>query len=175
MSKLAKHVIAASSHVIPGLTPDPCSRSHGLRVKPAMTWVAVLFACGTAFAQSTPVGTWRSVDDKTGEAKAEIRIVDNAGVLSGRIEKRLAKDAKPDAVCEECKDERKGKPIQGLEIIRGAQKAQGKDVWEGGKILDPENGREYTLRLTPVDGGSKLDVRGSFGPFGRTQTWVRVQ
>ena len=63
----------------------------------------------------------------------------------------------------------------GLEIIRGAKKATDKDVWEGGKILDPENGREYTLRLTPVDGGKKLDVRGSFGPFGRTQTWVRVQ
>jgi uncharacterized protein (DUF2147 family) len=151
------------------------SNVHGLRVKPAMTCLAALLFAGTAFAQSTPVGTWRSIDDKTGEAKAEIRIVDNAGVLSGRIEKRLVKDAKPDAVCEECKDERKGKPIQGLEIIRGAHKADGKDVWEGGKILDPENGKEYTLRLTPVDGGKKLDVRGSFGPFGRTQTWVRVQ
>ena len=54
-------------------------------------------------------------------------------------------------------------------------KAQGKDVWEDGKILDPENGREYTLRLTPIEGGQKLQVRGSIGPFGRTQTWVRVQ
>ena len=43
------------------------------------------------------------------------------------------------------------------------------------KILDPENGREYTLRLTPIEGGQKLQVRGSIGPFGRTQTWVRVQ
>ncbi|MCG2591214.1 DUF2147 domain-containing protein [Ramlibacter sp. XY19] len=132
-------------------------------------------AAGAAFAQSTPVGLWRNIDDKTGEAKAEIRIVDNGGALSGRIEKRLIKDAKPDAVCEECKDERKGKPIVGLEIIRGARKAEGKEQWEGGKILDPENGREYGLRLTPVDGGQKLDVRGSFGPFWRTQTWVRVQ
>ena len=130
---------------------------------------------GVAFAQMTPLGTWRSIDDKTGEAKAEIRIFEQGGALYGRIEKRLAKDAKPGAVCEECSDERKGQPIQGLEIIRGAKKADGKDVWQGGKILDPENGREYTLRLTPVEGGGKLDVRGSFGPFGRTQTWVRVQ
>ena len=132
-------------------------------------------AAGAALAQSTPVGVWRSIDDKTGEAKAEIRIVDNGGVLSGRIEKRLVKDAKPDAVCEECKDERKGQPIKGLEIIRGAKKAEGKDAWEGGKILDPENGREYGLRLTPTDEGRKLEVRGSFGPFWRTQTWLRVQ
>ncbi|QJW85122.1 DUF2147 domain-containing protein [Ramlibacter terrae] len=140
-----------------------------------MLTTALLVAANAAFAQATPVGLWRNVDDKTGEVKAEIRIADNAGVLSGRIEKRLAKDAKPNAVCDECSDERKGKPIEGLEIIRGAKKAEGKDVWEGGKILDPENGREYTLRLTPVDGGKKLDVRGSFGPFGRTQTWTRVQ
>jgi uncharacterized protein (DUF2147 family) len=132
-------------------------------------------AAGAAFAQPTPVGLWRNIDDKTGEAKAEIRIVDNAGTLSGKIEKRLIKGTRPDAVCEECRDERKGQAIQGLEIIRGAKKAEGKDAWEGGKILDPENGREYGLRLTPVEGGQKLDVRGSFGPFWRTQTWVRVQ
>lgn len=135
----------------------------------------VLAACAaSAFAQATPAGLWRNVDDKTGEARAEIRIVDNGGVLSGNIVKRLAKDAKPDAVCEECRDDRKGKPMDGLEIIRGARKAADKDVWEGGKILDPENGREYTLRMTPQEGGRRLDVRGSFGPFGRTQTWVRV-
>lgn len=122
-----------------------------------------------------PVGLWHNVDDKTGEAKAAIRIVENAGVVSGKIEKRLSKSAVPDAKCTECKDERKDKPMDGLEILRGAKKAEGKDVWEGGKILDPENGKEYTLRLTPIEGGKKLEVRGSFGPFGRTQTWVRVQ
>lgn len=137
--------------------------------------MAALVAAGPALAQATPVGLWRNIDDKTGEAKAEIRIVDQGGALFGKIEKRLAKDAKPDAKCEECNDDRKGKPMDGLEIIRGARKAEGKDVWEGGKILDPENGREYTLRLTPQEGGKKLDVRGSFGPFGRTQSWVRVQ
>ena len=92
-----------------------------------------------------------------------------------KVEKLLRKDARQDAVCTECSDDRKGAPLLGLEIIRGAKKADGKDVWEGGKILDPENGKNYTLRLTPADGGQKLDVRGSIGPFGRTQTWTRVQ
>jgi uncharacterized protein (DUF2147 family) len=136
---------------------------------------AGLLAAGGALAQATPVGTWRNVDDKTGEAKAEIRITESAGVVNGAIVRRLARDSKADAVCEECRDERKGQPLDGLEIIRGARKAADKDVWEGGRILDPENGREYTLRLTPVEGGKRLEVRGSFGPFGRTQTWVRVQ
>ncbi len=142
-------------------------------VRSALVAFTTLLAA-SAFAQSSPVGLWRNIDDKTGQAKAEIRIVEQAGALFGRIERRLSKDAKPGAVCEECSDDRKGKPMDGLEIIRHARKAEGKDVWEGGKILDPENGREYTLRLTPQEGGRKLDVRGSFGPFGRTQTWHRV-
>ncbi len=142
---------------------------------PRAVVAGALLGCACAFAQVTPAGLWRNIDDKTGEAKAEIRLSEAAGAISGRIEKRLNKEAKPDARCTECTDDRKDKPMDGLEIIRGARKAEGKDVWEGGKILDPENGREYTLRLTPVEGGRKLEVRGSFGPFGRTQTWVRVQ
>lgn len=140
------------------------------------TWTVIaLLAAGGAWAQATPLGVWHSIDDKTGQPKAQIRISETAGALNGRIEKLLRQGANPDEKCEECKDERKGAPMVGLEIIRGAKKAEGKDVWEDGKILDPENGREYRLRLTPVDEGRKLDVRGSFGPFGRTQTWVRVQ
>jgi uncharacterized protein (DUF2147 family) len=128
-----------------------------------------------AFAQMTPVGTWHSIDDKTQEVKSEIVIADNGGVLTGRIAKLLRKDAKQDAVCDLCTDDRKDKPILGMEIIRGAKKQDGKDVWEEGKILDPENGKSYTLRLTPIEAGKKLDVRGSVFGIGRTQTWVRVQ
>lgn len=139
------------------------------------TLIATLFvfAVAPAWAQMSPVGVWNSVDDKTGEAKAEIRITDNAGVLSGRIVKTLRADAKP--TCTECQDERKGQPIAGLEIIRGGRQAEGRQVWEGGRILDPENGKEYRATFTPTDGGKKLEVRGFIGPFFRTQTWVRVQ
>lgn len=127
-----------------------------------------------AFAQMTPTGLWRNVDDKTGQAKGEIRITANsAGTLTGVVEKALITSPQP--TCTECTDDRKDKPKLGMEIIRGARKAEGRDVWEGGKILDPDNGKNYTLRLTPIDGGSKLEVRGSIGPFGRTQTWIRIQ
>ena len=128
-----------------------------------------------AMAQMTPVGVWKSLDDKTGAPKSEVRITDNGGVLTGKVERILREGADPNAVCDKCTDDRKGQSIVGLEIIRGAKQAEGKEVWEEGKILDPENGKTYTLRLTPVDGGKKLEVRGSIGPFGRTQTWVRVQ
>ena len=126
-------------------------------------------------ADMSPVGLWRTFDEKSGEPKSEVRISDSGGVLSGRVEKLLRKGADPQAVCDRCTDDRKGQPLVGLEIIRGAKQAQGKAVWEDGKILDPENGSTYSLKLTPADNGNKLDVRGSIGPFGRTQTWSRVE
>ena len=141
-----------------------------------LTTVAVfLCVAGHSWAQMSPVGLWRTIDDKSGEPKAEVRIVETAGVLSGRLEKRLGKNAKPEDRCTECSDDRKGQLVLGLEIIRHVRKVEGKDVWDEGKILDPENGRNYSLRMTPVEGGKKMEVRGSIGPFGRTQTWVRIQ
>ena len=140
------------------------------------SWVAIVFALAatTASAQMNPVGTWRSIDDETKQPKAQIVITESAGVLTGRIEKLLRPGADQKAVCDRCTDDRKDKPVLGMEIIRGAKKTEGKEVWEGGRILDPEKGSTYGLRLTPIEGGAKLEVRGSIGPFGRTQTWVRV-
>ena len=138
-------------------------------------FIAVLSTCGFAYAQMSPVGTWNTIDDKTKEIKSEIVITETSGVLNGKVNKLLRKDFNQKAVCKECTDDRKDKPLVGLEIIRGAKKADGKDVWEDGKILDPENGKNYTLGLTPIEGGKKLEVRGSVLGMGRTQTWVRVQ
>ncbi len=135
--------------------------------------LALATLAAPALAQMTPVGVWNSIDDNTGEAKAEIRIVDNGGALSGRIEKTLRPGAKTE--CTECTDDRKGQPIAGLEIIRGGRQADGKEIWEGGKILDPENGKEYRATFTPIEGGKELQVRGFIGPFFRTQVWKRVQ
>jgi len=150
-------------------------RRRGSRALLALLASLALSLPAIALAQSSPAGLWRNIDDKTGEAKAEIRITESAGVLNGRIEKVLRKDAKPDEKCVECKDDRKDQPMVGLEIIRGAKKAPDGEGWEAGTILDPENGRDYRLRLTPRGNGQKLEVRGSFGPFWRTQTWVRAQ
>jgi uncharacterized protein (DUF2147 family) len=74
-----------------------------------------------------------------------------------------------------CTDDRKGQPKIGLEIIRDAKKSGNDPVWEGGTILDPENGKTYKVRLSPQDGGKTLQVRGYIGPFFRSQVWQRVQ
>ena len=136
---------------------------------------AVLCATATLATELTPVGTWRSIDDKTKQPKSEVVIYSKEGALFGKVTKLLRKEANQGVTCTQCSDDRKDKPVIGMEIIRGAKKAEGKDVWEGGRILDPEKGKDYSLRLTPVDGGQKLEVRGSIGPFWRTQVWQRVK
>jgi uncharacterized protein (DUF2147 family) len=138
---------------------------------------ASFLLASSSFAQMTPVGTWHTIDDKTGETKAEIQIVDKDGALSGRVVKSLRSEPGDKKTCDDCKDDRKGKDIIGMEIIRGVKAdASGENLWaNGGKILDPENGKEYTVKMVPQEGGKKLQVRGYIGPFYRTQTWLRAQ
>ena len=127
-----------------------------------------------ARAQASPTGLWKTIDDETKAEKSQVRISDTGGVLTGKIEK-IADATKQDSTCVECTDERKGQKVLGMTIIRGAKPDAGKTTWEGGEILDPNNGKVYKLLLKPIDGGKKLEVRGSIGPFGRTQTWIRIQ
>jgi len=49
------------------------------------------------------------------------------------------------------------------------------DEYQGGEILDPENGKVYRAKMKLDSAGEKLGVRGfiGFSLFGRTQTWVR--
>jgi uncharacterized protein (DUF2147 family) len=137
---------------------------------------ALLLASSAAFAQATPVGLWKTIDDETGKEKSLVRISEAAGTLSGKVEK-LLDPAKADAKCDKCSDERKDQPVAGLTILRNVKKNEGRDEWGGGDILDPNNGKVYSVRLKSVDGGKRLEVRGYLGMpmLGRTQTWQRVE
>jgi len=131
-------------------------------------------AAPLALAQATPAGLWRTVDDETQQAKSHVRLVEAGGVLVGRIEK-LLDPASHDAKCDKCSDTRKGQPVLGMTIVEGAKKNVAEPYWDGGTILDPNNGKTYKLRLTPKDGGKLLEVRGFLGPFYRNQTWIRIE
>ena len=138
--------------------------------------IAAFAVHAAVLAQATPVGLWKSIDDETKKEKSLVRIVESGGVLTGKIEKLLDPDAMPGDVCDKCSDERKGKPILGLTIIRNAKPDEAdKSLWTGGDITDPNNGKTYRLRLKPTDGGKHLEVRGYIGPFFRNQTWIRVE
>jgi uncharacterized protein (DUF2147 family) len=138
--------------------------------------LGLFLAASAAFAQATPTGLWKTVDDKTGKERSLIRITEAGGVYTGRIDKRLDPDAKPTDVCDKCTDDRKDKPMQGLTLIRNVkQSADDREVFDSGDITDPENGKIYKVRLKPLEGGKKLEVRGYIGPFYRNQTWIRVE
>ena len=132
-----------------------------------------------AAAQSaSPAGLWRTIDDSTKKDKSLVRIVETNGVYTGKVEKIVDPDSPKDATCKECSDDRKDKPVVGLLIVRNMkQNADDKTVFEGGDILDPNNGKVYRVKLKLIDNGSKLDVRGYIGTpmLGRTQTWIRAE
>lgn len=138
-----------------------------------------VFAAGVtlaAFGQSmSPVGLWQTIDDETKKAKSFVRITEKDGVISGRIEK-IVDPAKQDSKCDECAsdDPRKGKSVIGMTILTDLKK-DGDNVWSDGKILDPNNGKSYNAKVTLIEGGKKLEMRGSILFIGRTQTWVRVE
>ncbi len=139
----------------------------------ATALVAIAFTALAAQANS-PVGRWHTIDDKTGETKSLVTIEDAGGVLRGKVSQILRKGADPAARCDKCTDDRKDQAILGMEIIRGVKKSAGNDYWDGGDILDPAEGKLYRVRLTPVEGGAKLQVRGFLGPFWRNQLWVKA-
>lgn len=143
-------------------------------MKKLMTALALIAATGTVLAQATPVGLWKTIDDETKTEKSYVRITEAGGVLTGKVEK-IADPTKQDSKCEKCSDERKDKPVLGMTIVRNARADADKVHWEGGEILDPNNGKVYRLRLKPVDGGKAMEVRGYIGPFFRNQQWIRVE
>ncbi|WP_408580727.1 DUF2147 domain-containing protein [Burkholderia cenocepacia] len=134
---------------------------------------AIALAASSSFAQTSPAGTWRTIDDATGQPRGEVKIIDQDGVFSGKLTNVL-KDDERTKICSKCTDDRKDKPIVGMTILRGLKKT-GDNEWSGGNILDPENGKVYSAKMALSDDGKKLNVRGYIGIslLGRTQTWVR--
>lgn len=138
--------------------------------------IALMIAAASplALAQATPAGLWKTIDDETKQEKSLVRLVEAGGLLTGKIEK-LLDPAKQDAKCDKCTDARKDKPVAGMTIVEGVKKNADEPWWDGGTILDPNNGKTYKVRLTPKDGGKTLEVRGFIGFFYRNQTWQRVE
>src|SRR5690554_2864013 len=136
-----------------------------------VTSVLTIFAVIGMQAQSV-IGKWKTIDDHTGEAKSIVEISEKNGKIYGKVLKILTD--KKDAKCDKCPGADKGKPIEGLTIIRGLTKDG--SSYSGGTIIDPGTGKEYKCTIK-LNGSDKLDVRGYVGiqALGRTQTWIRLE
>jgi len=143
-------------------------------MKGILIFLVLLISVGI-FADSSPVGRWKTIDDDTGEEKSIVNIWIEDGILYGKIDSLFIEEGEePDPVCDECKGNNKDKPILGMTIVWNM--IEGKEYWKGGKILDPENGKIYGCKLKVIENGNKLEMRGFLGIslLGRTQYWIRV-
>lgn len=129
-----------------------------------------------AAAAENPVGLWRTIDDKSGKEKSLVRVTESNGQLQLTIEKIFREPGEdPNPLCDKCPGEKKNKPVIGMQIGNGLKKDG--DVWSGGEILDPQNGKTYKCKVWLEDKGKKLNVRGFIGVsvLGRTQVWLREE
>ena len=126
--------------------------------------------------EASPAGLWKTIDDDTGQAKGLVRIREVNSRFEGKVEKIFPKPGDdPAPKCDKCDGTRKNQPVLGMTILWGL--ARQADDYQGGEILDPENGKVYRAKMKLIDGGKKLEVRGFIGVslFGRSQIWLREE
>lgn len=119
------------------------------------------------------IGKWKTIDDVTKKAKSIVEIYEEDGKLFGKVFQILTV-GEEDKVCSDCKGDKKDEPIQGMVILENL--SEDGSEWNGGTILDPNNGKIYKCYIT-LESDEKLKVRGyiGFSLIGRTQYWYKVK
>lgn len=137
------------------------------------TTIALLLAVlpMAAFAQTSPVGKWRTLDDKTGKPMTVTEIYQaKNGTLAAKIVENLGLPE----TCGDCSGEYKGKPTVGIVTLWNL-KANKDGTWGGGNGYKPSEDRHFNAKSVKlIDGGKKLEVKGCVSIICRTATWVRV-
>lgn len=138
---------------------------------PLLLAIASLFSM-QSMANDSIAGQWTTIDDSTGQPKSIVAIQQDGNVFSGKIIK-LINPSENNPLCSKCKGDKANQPILGLTILWDVKQQQNHYK---GSILDPKKGKTYKLKLTLIENGEKLKVRGYIGTplLGRTQVWIRT-
>ena len=138
---------------------------------------AILLASAAAFAASAQttdpvIGKWKTFDDETGEAMSITEIYrTKTGSIAAKVVETLNK---PNATCDKCSGDKKGKPVAGMMVFWDMKQEDG--VWGGGKGFKPSTGDSFKVKsVKVVEGGKKLEITGCKLVFCRTATWERVE
>jgi uncharacterized protein (DUF2147 family) len=121
------------------------------------------------------LGYWITIDDESGLKKSIVELYKKDGKMYGKVVYiyKRGKDG-PHSLCDECEGYLKNKPVMGMQIVKDLN-WDGSE-WEGGTILDPDNGKVYDAKIwINPENYAKLNVRGYIGPFFRTQTWIKTE
>src|SRR5688572_27295679 len=130
--------------------------------------IALVASSVMAFSgRTSPHGSWKTIDDETGETKSIVKIYEVEGKMYGRVDRLLLK---PGALCEKCEGDDYNKPIEGMIVMWGLSDDDRDGTYEGGKVFDPEKNKTYRAKMWMENGD--LKVRGYLGPFFRTQKWI---
>jgi uncharacterized protein (DUF2147 family) len=117
-------------------------------------------------------GKWNVVND-AGRVNSIVEIYEKDGAIHGKV-LRITKEEHRDRKCTECQGELKGKPIEGLNVIRDFVK-EGEEYVDG-TLIDPKSGKEYDGKIwVDENNPDKLNVRGYIAFFYKTKTWERAE
>lgn len=133
--------------------------------------LSLLMLCLAAMSYAQIEGKWKTIDDETGKPKSIVEIFKKAdGKYYGKISQLLIKPEHDN--CVKCSDDRKNKPLLGLEIIRGLKKDG--EEFVGGTITNPKDGKTYKTEV--LRDGAVLKVKALIlGIAVKTQTWHLVK
>ncbi|RKG31293.1 DUF2147 domain-containing protein [Acinetobacter tianfuensis] len=146
---------------------------------------AVLFSLGTALstltsaAASDPlVGTWKTIDDRTGYSLSDVVIRKNKDnqYSATIISTRSIPGASEMTLCEKCEGAQKNTPLVGLTTLTGLTANPGNNKeFAGGNLLDPKSGQHYNARARLMNNGKHLIIYSSQqgAAVGRNITWVK--
>ena len=123
--------------------------------------MALMLIAANGFAQDI-LGTWL-----TEAGDAQVEIYQSGNTVNGKI---VWLKKGPETKDTHNTDEKlRSRKLLGVNILSGLTKK--KDKWEGGKIYNPKNGKNYKCSIWLE--GKELKVRGYLGIFYETQTWKR--
>jgi uncharacterized protein (DUF2147 family) len=124
------------------------------------------------------LGVWHTKDDKS-----QVEIFKEKGHYSGKIlslkdpnwpaDDDQGMGGKPKNDRKNPEPKLRSRPIAGITIMMDFDYS-GNNIWDSGRVYDPENGKTYRGKLTLVT-TNQLELRGYVGIplFGRTEVWTR--
>ncbi len=144
-------------------------------IKKIFSVIGLSLVAASAFAADPLHGTkWKTIDDKSKKPLSIVQFTETAnGVLSAKIINVLENGE--GGKCTKCEGKFHNKSLNGVQIVSGLKNTD-KNFYDGGKIIDPKNGKTYSFNAKLSPDGKTLSGRGYIGvsALGRSQTWIRA-
>lgn len=137
----------------------------------AAALASLSFAATAQHSATSPVGKWKTLDDKTGKVMTISEIYE---AKNGTLAAKIVEAVGVPATCTTCSGQHQNKPMVGIVTLWNL-KTNKDGTWGGGNGYKPSEDRSFTAKsIKLVDGGKKLEVKGCVAFICRTATWERV-